>query len=184
MAEERRTFLADGRRLTTDELGELVYDELRRMADAYFQREKPGITLQPTALVHESYVRLATQDKQTWENRAQFLGVAARAMRQVLVSAARARGRVKRGGNWERVTLGSQVVDTPQLEVDVLDLDAALEKLGKVKERYLRIVELVFFGGLTLAEAAEVLGLSRSMVAHEWGKAQAWLSTHLADARG
>ncbi|MEM7307256.1 MAG: ECF-type sigma factor [Planctomycetota bacterium] len=182
MTEEPRTLLADGRALTTEELGPLVYDDLRRMADALFRRER-NVTLQPTALVHEAYLRLAAQDKQTWENRAQFLAVAARAMRRVLVSSARARGRLKRGGGWERVTLGTAADGAPVLQADLLDLDAALARLEQVKERYVRIVELIFFAGMTLEEAGRVLGISRTMVSREWVKAQAWLATQLQDLR-
>ena len=175
---ERPTRLADGRSVSTEELGHIVYEDLRRIADRLFQREKPGITLQPTAIVHEAYMALAGKDKQTWENRAHFLAVAATTMRRLLTDAARSRGRQKRGGGWERVTLASLEQDNVR-DADLLDLEEALVKLEAVKARYARIVELRFFAGLSLEETARVLDLSTRMVQLEWAKAQAWLELHL-----
>lgn len=166
--------LSDGRVVQTDELVALVYDDLRRQADAYFRREAPGATLQPTALVHEACAQLLGQRNQDWRDRGHFLAVAATCMRRILMNAARDRGRLKRGGGWERVTLS----DTPgdeQNSLALLDLDAALQRLEGVKERYARIVELRYFAGLSLAETADVLGVSTTIVGREWARARAWL---------
>lgn len=175
------TRLADGRAVSTEELAPVVYDDLRRLADAFFRRERAGITLQPTALVHEAYLKLVAQDQQSWENRAHFLAVAATAMRRVLVNAAKSRGREKRGRGWERVTLAGVESDGPVGDVGLVELEEALQRLTKVKERYVRIVELRYFAGLTLDEVGEVLGVSRTIIVREWAKAKAWLTTWLED---
>lgn len=174
--------LADGRDLTSRELASLVYDDLRAMAGGFFRREAPGATLQPTALVHEAYLRLVGQMEGGWQNRAQFLAVAATAMRRVLANAARDRSRQKRGGDVDRVTLTGNEPSGPGLELDLLDLDDALEALARVKERYARIVELRYFAGLSIGEVADVLGVSRTIVDREWARARAYLAEHL-DAR-
>jgi RNA polymerase sigma factor (TIGR02999 family) len=153
----------------------LVYDELRRLAAAYLRRERPGHTLQPTALVHEAYVRLIDQRQVDWSNRAQFIGLAAVMMRRILVNHARDRVAGKRGGGAEHVslTLAGDRIGSP--EIDVLDLHDALEKLADFDGRKSRIVELKFFGGLTTDEIAETLGVSRATVEREWTFARAWL---------
>ncbi|MCP3918800.1 MAG: sigma-70 family RNA polymerase sigma factor [bacterium] len=174
-----RTQLADGRSVSTDELVPLVYDDMRRLAGSFFQREGSGRTLQPTALVHEAFLRLADQDVDAWQNRAQFLSVAATTMRRVLVDAARSRGREKRGGHVARVTLLDDQPGGAPIEVDPLDLDAALEKLAEVKKRFERIVELGYFAGLTLPEVARVLGVARTVVVKEWSQARSWLAVYL-----
>ena len=138
-------------------------------------------TLQPTALVNEAYLRVADQN-QGWANRAHFLAIAARCMRRVLVDAARKRGADKRGSGALRVTLFDQQADeSPGMDVGLLALEEALERLGEIKPRYLQQVELRFFGGLSFSEAALVLGISRTMVVREWSMARAWLLMHLAD---
>ena len=153
----------------------LIYDELRRLAGYYMSRERPDHTLQPTALVHEAYLRLIDQRRVDWKNRAQFFGLAANMMRRILVNHARDRAAAKRGGDIAKVTLSVApgVFDVPELTV--LALDEALEKLAQVDERKSRIVEFKFFTGLTTEEIAEVLGLSTATVEREWKFARAWL---------
>ncbi len=160
----------------------LVYRELRRQAAAQLRRERAGHTLQPTALVHEVFLRLVDQARIPWENRSHFFGVAARAMREVLVDRARRRGAAKRGGKADQVTLSAAQVAAPQATFDVLALDLALQRLAALDERQARLVELRVFGGLTIAEAAEVLGISASTVNREWRHAEAWLCRAMAGA--
>ena len=158
-----------------DEMLPLVYDELRRLASLYLLRERRDHTLQPTALVHEAYLRLVDQRQLNWRNRAQFVGLAAVMMRRILVNHARDRAAGKRGGELQKVPLSD--VDepgTPQ-DVDVLVLHEALDQLGAVDPRKSRIVELKFFGGLTTGEIAEVLRLSPATVERDWSFARAWL---------
>ncbi len=164
--------------LSAEELAPLVYEDLRRLAARYFQREAPGVTLQPTALVNEACIQLLGQRNQGWESRGHFLAIAATAMRRILLNAARERGRQKRGGDWERVTLGDAGAADART-ISLLDLEGALEKLGEVSEQYVRIIELRWFAGLTLDETAEVLGVSRKTVVREWAKARAWLEASL-----
>jgi RNA polymerase sigma factor (TIGR02999 family) len=166
---------SDGDLGARDRLMPLVYLELRRRAAAYLRRERRTHTLQPTALVHEAYLRLVDQRRAVWQNRAQFFGVAADMMRRILVDRARAHRTVKRSGRWARVTLDPAVAATPAVDVDVLDLDTALEKLAAFDSRKSRIAELRFFGGLSLAETGEVLGLSLATVERDWQVARAWL---------
>ncbi|MEO0650081.1 MAG: ECF-type sigma factor [Planctomycetota bacterium] len=165
----------DGREVAGDELIELVYEDLQRMARARLERQAPGMTLQPTALVHEVYLKLADQREREWQNRAHFLAIAATAMRRVLLNSARDRARQKRGGAWERVTLSSGVMASDVDAVDALDFEAALAQLENVKERYARIVELRCFAGLGLEEIADTLGVGRTAVVRDWAKAKAWL---------
>jgi len=162
------------------ELLPLVYDELRRIARVYLRRERSHHTLQPTALVHEAYLRLIDQHSVDWRNRTQFLGLAATMMRRVLVNYARDRSAAKRGGGVERVTLAAAegVADPPA--VDVLALHEALERLQAVDVRKSRVVELKFFGGLTTDEAAEVLDVSHATVERDWTLARAWLYDSLS----
>ena len=161
----------------------LVYRELRARALAHLRRERLGHTLQPTALVHEVYLRLVDQDRVAWQNRAQFFGVASQMMRRILVDRARARRRTKRSGQWTRVTLGEAALATPQ-DIDVLDLDFALTKLATLDERKSRIVEFRFFGGLSLEETSEALGLSVATVERDWQAARAWLFKTLSERVG
>jgi RNA polymerase sigma factor (TIGR02999 family) len=153
----------------------LVYDELRRLAASYLRRERPGHTLQPTALVHEAYVRLVDQRQVDWTNRAQFIGLAAVMMRRILVNHARDRVADKRGAGAEHVplTLAGERLGRPEL--DVLELHDALERLAGLDGRKSQIVELKFFGGLTMDEIAQTLGVSRATVEREWKFSRAWL---------
>lgn len=172
------TRLADGRVLTTEQLAALLYDDLRRLAGAYFRREAPGATLQPTALVHEACVQLLGQERQDWESRGHFLSIAATTMRRVLLNAARDRRREKRGGGRAPITLGDDLLAEAPAR-SVIELDEALSRLAAVDERYVRIIELRYFAGLSLEETAEVLGVSRTMIVREWAKARALLEAAL-----
>ena len=172
---------SDGRRDALEHLVPLVYDDLRRIAAGYMRREPAAHALQPTALVHEAYVRLIDQRQVKWRNRAHFFGVAAGMMRRILVDHARLRRADKRGGKWERVTLSGidPAVRAPH-PIDVLALHEALERLAAFDPQQERIVELRYFGGLTIEEAAEVLGISEATVVREWTIAQAWLRAELS----
>jgi len=157
----------------------IVYEELRRLAHSYFRRQDPQQTLQPTALVHEAFLRLAAQTSVSWQGRAHFLAVAAQAMRQILIDHARARGRQKRGGQMCRVTTDPAVTPVSDAAPELLDLDEALQRLAVLDERQAKIVELRFFGGLTVDEVAHVLDWSKSTVESEWRMARAWLHREL-----
>jgi RNA polymerase sigma factor (TIGR02999 family) len=176
---------SDGRRDALEHLVPLVYDDLRRIAAGYMRREPAAHALQPTALVHEAYVRLIDQRQVKWRNRAHFFGVAAGMMRRILVDHARLRRADKRGGKWERVTLSGidPAVRAPH-PIDVLALHEALERLAAFDPQQERIVELRYFGGLTIEEAAEVLGLSEATIAREWTIAVAWLRAELSEPPG
>jgi RNA polymerase sigma factor (TIGR02999 family) len=156
-----------------------VYAELRRVAAAYLRRERPGQTLQPTALVNEAYVRLAGQHPK-FQNRAHFCAIAANAMRQILVERARARGAQKRGGGAPRVTLDEAVAAAPGPAVDLDALDEALTRLSALDAQQARIVELRFFGGLSVEETADALGVSPATIKRHWAIARAWLARELA----
>ena len=162
-----------------DRVMAVVYRELRRRAAAYLRRERPGHTLQPTALVHEVYLRLVDQRRAAWYNRSQFFGVASQIMRRILVDRARARRMPKRSGQWARVTLDHAVKAAPPVDVDVLDLDAALTRLAQFDPRKSQLAELRFFGGLSLEEAAEMIGVSRATAERDWLAARAWLFKEL-----
>ena len=153
----------------------IVYAELRRLAASYLSRERPGHTLQPTALVHEAYVRLLDQRQVDWANRAQFVGLAAVMMRRILVNHARDRVAEKRGGGIEHVPLTLSGEDIGAAEVDVLDLHEALTRLSDLDARKGQIVELKFFGGLTTDEIADTLRVSTATVERDWKFARAWL---------
>ncbi|MHC4992747.1 MAG: ECF-type sigma factor [Planctomycetota bacterium] len=159
---------------------ELVYEELHELAQRSMQRESPGHTLQPTALVHEAYLRLVDANDCTWQNRRHFLAVAAVTLRRVLVEHARRRGRFKRGGNVQRVALDEARDCAAFSDGRLLALDDALRRLERVDEEKARIVELRFFGGLTVDEAAAVLEISPSTVARGWRLARAWLRTEIS----
>jgi RNA polymerase sigma factor (TIGR02999 family) len=159
----------------------VVYQELRRRAVAHLRRERVGHTLQPTALVHEAYLRLVRQDLMTWQNRAQFFGVASQMMRRILVDRARARKMLKRSGRWARVTLDEEVAQQQTREVDVLDLDQALVELATFDPRKSQIADLRFFGGLSLGEVGHVLGVSVATVERDWQAARAWLYARLTE---
>ena len=158
----------------------LVYDELRRIAARYVSRERPGQTLQATALVNEAYVRLAAERPREFQNRTHFLAIAALSMRQILVQRARARNAAKRGGAPQRVTLddASAGVTTPD-SIDVVALDEALTRLAQLDPEQARIVELRYFGGLTVEEVADVERTSPATVKRQWAMARAWLKRAL-----
>ena len=153
----------------------LVYGELRRLAANYLRRERSDHTLQPTALVHEAFMRLVDQRQVDWSNRAQFMGLAAVMMRRILVNHARDRAADKRGGGATRLSLGPADEGQPAAEADVTAIHEALDRLTALDERKGRVVELKFFGGLTAGEIAEVLGVSVATVEREWTFARAWL---------
>ncbi|HWS88996.1 MAG TPA: sigma-70 family RNA polymerase sigma factor [Pyrinomonadaceae bacterium] len=165
----------DGDEAALARLMPLVYDELRRLARHYMRRERPGHTIEPTALVNEAYLRLVEQTNIRWQNRAHFFGIAANVMRRVLCDHARARLADKRGGGAVRVSLVEAEARTDEQTTDVLALDEALGELAGVDPRKARVVELRYFGGLSVEETAEVLKVSRSTVLHDWNMAKAWL---------
>jgi RNA polymerase sigma-70 factor, ECF subfamily len=162
----------------------LVYDELRRLAASYLRRERKGQTLQATALVHEAYVRLIGEKAHNWNDRTHFLAIAALSMRQILVQRARARKAAKRGGDPERITLEEHLLPAgsgqKQDEIDLVALDASLERLAALNERQAKIVELRYFGGLSVEEAAAALDISPATVKRDWTLARAWLKRELA----
>ena len=170
---------SEGNLAARDRLIPLVYDELRHRADAFIRRERSGHTLQPTALVHELYLRLIDQDRAVWKNRAQFLAVASEMMRRILVDRARAHKMAKRSGRWARVTLTEEAAQGTQREVDVLDLSNALDELSRFDRRKARVAELRFFGGLSLEETGLVLGTSLATTMRDWQAARAWLFRRL-----
>lgn len=164
-----------GDRRALDQMLPLVYDELHRLAAGYLSRERADHTLQPTALVHEAYLRLISQRDVDWRNRAQFLGVAAGMMRRILVNHARDRVAAKRGGPKEQVSLSLVGAVSGVPDVDLIALEEALDRLTVLDPRKARVVELRFFGGLTTEEIAEVLDTSRPTVERDWSFARAWL---------
>jgi RNA polymerase sigma-70 factor (ECF subfamily) len=171
--------LAAGDRGAAEKLMPLVYDEFRELAADYLRHETRAHTLQPTALVHEAYLRLIDQTRVNWQGRTHFFAVGAQAMRRILVDHARARGRNKRGGGWHRIALDEHLAVSPHRDADVLAVDEAIDKLAQLDPRQARIVELRFFGGLTVEEVAEVLGVSKRTVENEWKIVRAWLRREL-----
>ena len=169
-------------RQPADALLPIVYDELRRLAAAYLRRERPGQTLQPTALVHEAYLRLAKDRPERWQNRAHFCAIAAHSMRQILIEKARARGAIKRGGAQPRVTLDEGLVAGAERSIDLVALDEALDRLAALDPEQARLVELRFFGGLTIEETADAMQISPATVKRHWTVARAWLARELAGA--
>jgi len=158
----------------------LVYDELRRLAARYISRERPGQTLQATALVNEAYVRLAAERPREFANRTHFLAIAALSMRQILVQRARAKRADKRGGAPQKVTLNDgNIAQVPAADIDILALDEALERLADVDPDLVRLVELRYFTGLTVEETADVVGSSPATVKRQWALARAWLKRAL-----
>jgi RNA polymerase sigma factor (TIGR02999 family) len=157
----------------------LVYDQLRALAESYLRQERPDHTLQATALVHEAYVRLVRQEEVEWQSRAHFFAVAAQAIRRILVDHARGRQRAKRGGDRQRVRLEEDIALAKGRDLDLLALDEAMEKLATLHERQARIVELRFFGGLSLKDVAKFLGISPRTVDGDWSMARAWLKREL-----
>ena len=168
-----------GDRAAQERLMELVYGDLRRRAAAYLRRERQGHTLQPTALVHEAYLRLLDQDQVVWQNRAHFLAIAASMMRRVLVDHGRKQKARKRGGPGTRVTLDDALAKVAPRELDLLALDDALVELATLDTLQARIVELRAFGGLEVEETADALGISPATVKRRWAFALAWLQTRV-----
>lgn len=166
---------SQGDQTAFDLLMPLVYDELRALADRSLRRERSGHTLQGTALVHEAYLRLIDQRRVRWQDRAHFFAVAAQVMRRILVDHARRHGAAKRGGGTPTLPLGDVAASMPVPDIDLLALDQMLDRLAALDVRQSRIVELRFFGGLTVEETAEALRLSPSTVKNEWSMARAWL---------
>ena len=165
----------EGDQAALDELMPLVYQELRRLAHHYMRQERPGHTLQTSGLVNEACLRLVDQSNIRWQDRAHFFGIAARLMRQVLVDYARKRSYQKRGGDAHRVSLDETMIVSEARAADVLALDHALKNLAEMDPRQSQIVELRFFGGLSIAETAEVLAVSPGTVMRDWTLAKAWL---------
>jgi RNA polymerase sigma factor (TIGR02999 family) len=165
-----------------EKLVPLVYDDLRRRAARYLRRERREHTLRPTALVHETYLRLVGQDRVAWKSRAQFFGVAAQVMRRILVDHARERGAAKRAGGWCRVSLDEDI-GAPARDFDLVELENALQELSALDPDKVRMVELRFFGGLTLDETAQVLRVSPSTLTREWRMTRAWLYRRLRRGR-
>src|SRR3954462_12269775 len=158
-----------------DRMLPVVYEELHRMAAHYLSQEAPGHTLQPTALVHEAYLRLVDQRRVDWRNRAQFVGLAATMMRRILVNHARDRSAAKRGGEAERVSLTVALDEWGAQPLDVIAVHEALDRLHALDPRKSQVVELRFFGGLTTAEVAEAIDVSAATVERDWNFARAWL---------
>jgi RNA polymerase sigma factor (TIGR02999 family) len=167
--------LTDGDRGVLDELLPVVYGELRKLASSYLRRERVGHTLQPTALVHEAYMRLVDQTQVQWQNRAHFFGVAAQMMRRILVDHARAHEAEKRGGEFQKLSLDENIDVSGERDVNLVALDDALNLLAEIDPQKSKIVELRFFGGLSVEETAEVLGVSAPTVKRQWRMAKAWL---------
>ena len=167
--------LTNGNSAVVDALLPLIYDELRSLATNYLRRERPDHTLQPTALVHEAYLRMVDQTQVNWQNRAHFFGVAAQMMRRILVDHARARNAEKRGQDYQKVSLDENLDKAVERDDELIALDDALKMLAEMDEQKSRIVELRFFGGLSVDETAEVLGVSAPTVKRQWRMAKAWL---------
>lgn len=172
--------LSRGEEQAAQRLLPLVYGELRALAGSYFRRQRSDHTLQPTALVHEAFVRLVDQTGVHWKDRAHFFAIAATAMRQILTDHARRRAALKRGGDRAKVSLDGAAAPTPDEEVDLVALDEVLTRLMTLDPRKHRVVELRFFGGLSVDEVAEVLGVSKTTVESDWRAARAWMSAELS----
>lgn len=176
--------LAQGDATAAEELFPLVYDHLRAVAGSYFRDQPADSTLQPTALVHEAYVKLVRSAGASWSSRAHFMAIAARAMRQILHDRARARRAAKHGGGWHKLSLAAAAGAPADNLIDVIAIDDTLSKLAELDPRQYRIVELRFFAGLDVDEVAAVMQVSKSTVEKEWTRIRAWLSRELADLSG
>jgi RNA polymerase sigma factor (TIGR02999 family) len=174
----------NGDREALDALVPVVYGELRRMAARYLRRERAGHTLQPTALVHEAFLKLIDQRDVHWQSRAHFFGVSAQLMRRILVDHARERAAGKRGGGCQHVALDNAFAISASNQIDIIAVDDALHRLASVDPDQVRLVELRFFAGLTIDETAEVLGWSSASVKREWTVAKAWLQRELSEGAG
>lgn len=172
---------SSGKAAAWDDLLPLVYDELHRQAARYMRRERPGHTLQTTALIHEAYLKLVDQRNVNWESRTHFFAIAAQAMRRILVDHAKTAHRKKRGGNDIKLQLDEAMpIAAKERSVDLIALDEALNKLAKRDPQQARIVEFRYFSGLTLEETAEALHISRATVASDWSMAKVWLYRELS----
>ena len=175
--------LTDGDSSAVDELLPLIYNELRSLASRYLRRERQGHTLQPTALVHEAYLRLVDQRRVQWQNRAHFMGVAAQIMRRILVDHARRQNAEKRGGDVGKLSLNEEIDVSGERAAELVALDDALNRLAELDPEKSRVVELRFFGGLSVEETAEVLGVSAPTVKRQWRMAKAWLFGQVSNER-
>ncbi len=171
---------SNGDKAALDKLMPLIYEELRQLARHYMNRERAGHTLQTTALVNEAYLRLINRKQVHWQNRAHFFAIAAHLMRSILVDHARSHAYAKRGGGARKIALDEALAVSQQRAADVVALDDALKRLAEIDPEQSRIVELKFFGGLTIEETAEVLGLSPATIKREWSTAKAWLYHELS----
>jgi len=169
-----------GDKVALDQLIPIVYDELRRQASRYLRQERPGHTLQTTALIHEAYLRLVDQKSVQWQNRAQFFGLAAQLMRRILVDHARTKHRAKRGGSAIRVSLSEATAVTRDANLDLIEIDEALTRLAEIDEQQSKIVELRFFSGLNVEETAAALNISPATVKRDWSVAKAWLHREIS----
>lgn len=169
----------EGNQESLERLLPAVYDELRKLARSYLRRERPDHTLQATALVHEAYLRLIDQNSVTWQNRAHFFGIAAQMMRRILVNHAVAKQTDKRGGGVQKLSLDEAISLAEERELDLIALDDALKTLAEFDPRQSQIVELRFFGGLSIEETAEVLNISPATIKREWSTAKMWLHREL-----
>jgi RNA polymerase sigma-70 factor, ECF subfamily len=176
--------LTKGNEEAASKLIPLVYAELRRLAGSYMRRERSDHTLQATALVHEAYLKLVDQRFVDWQSRSHFFGIAAQVMRRILVDHARGHLREKRGGGQRAVPIDEALVFAPEQSLDLVKLDQALERLTKLDPRQGKIVELRFFGGLTVEQTAELLGVSPKTVKRDWSMAKAWLHGDLKQGHG
>ena len=165
----------NGNKLALDGLMPLVYDELHRIASRYLRRERQGHTLQTTALINEAYLRIVDQKRVNWQSRAHFFGIAAQMMRRILVDHARSHLYAKRGGGAQKLTLDEAIATPQERDFDLVALDDALTTLAQIDPQQSRIIELRFFGGLTIEETAEVIGISPATVKRDWNMAKAWL---------
>jgi RNA polymerase sigma factor (TIGR02999 family) len=175
---------ANGAQSALDALTPLVYEELRRLAASYMRSESPGHTLQPTALVHEAFLRMLARKAPDCQNRSQFYGLAAHLMRQILIDHARTGLAVKRGGRHVHLNLDGDLVASRERDADLLALDDALERLAAIDPRKARVVEMRFFGGLSVQESAEVLRVSEVTVRRDWQFARTWLLRELSGEKG
>src|SRR5436190_6193042 len=166
---------SNGDKAALDKLMPLIYDELRRLAHHYMSREQPGHSLQTTAVVNEAYLRLVNREAVQWQNRAHFFAIAAQLMRSILVDHARSYAYAKRGGGARKIALDEAMIISEERAAEVVALDEALGQLAEIDPRQSRIVEMRFFGGLTIEETAEVLSLSPATIKREWSTAKAWL---------
>ena len=173
--------MSNGDRSGTDRLIELVYEDFRNLAGKYMGRDTPGNTLQPTAVVHEAFIKLVGHEEVDWRGRSHFFAVGAVTMRRILVDHARKRSAKKRGGDRQRIRLTDELTISKNNDEDVLAIDEALTRLAEIDQRRSQIVELIFFGGLTHEEVAEVLGVTTRTVERQWASSRAWLGRELAE---